>query len=251
MRQRARVATSIAAVLLLAAGACTSDPQVKAQKYVASGDAYLAKHENNRALIEYKRAVQVRPEWADAHYKLAKVYELEGDAPNAYHEYARTGDLDLSNTDAQVKAGLLLLAAGEFEAARTRAELALKAAPDSAPANILLGNALAGLNETDKAVKQIEQAISLDPSYAPAWTALGAVQFRAGTRDDAANAFQKAVDAGAAFGGSAFGAREFSVGEWRPEHGGTDAEDGPVHRSQKYGNTPHAGPAVPFSASSR
>jgi putative PEP-CTERM system TPR-repeat lipoprotein len=194
MRQRARLATSIAAILLLAASACTRDPQVKAQKYVASGDAYLAKHENNRALIEYKRAVQVRPEWADAHYKLAKVYELEGDAPNAYHEYARTGDLDLSNTDAQVKAGALLLAAGEFEAARTRAELALKAAPDSAPANILLGNALAGLNETDKAVKQIEQAISLDPSYAPAWTALGAVQFRAGTREDAANAFQKAVD---------------------------------------------------------
>jgi len=193
MRQRARLAASIA-VVLLAASACTRDPQVKAQKYVASGDAYLAKHENNRALIEYKRAVQAMPEWADAHYKLAKVYELEGDAPNAYHEYARTGDLDLANTDAQVKAGLLLLAAGEFEAARTRAELALKAAPDSAPANILLGNALAGLNETDKAVKQIEQAISLDPSYAPAWTALGAVQFRAGTRDDAANAFQKAVD---------------------------------------------------------
>jgi tetratricopeptide (TPR) repeat protein len=189
-----RLVTYIAAIALVWAGACTRDPQAKAHRYVASGDAYMAKKQTNRALIEYKRAVQAKPEWAEAHYKLAKTYELEGDAVNAYHEYARTGDLDLSNTDAHVRAGTLLLAAGEFEAARVRAELALTNSPGSAPANILLGNALAGLNQTDKALKQIEQAISLDPSYAPAWTALGAVQFRSGTRAEAAEAFQKAVD---------------------------------------------------------
>ncbi len=194
MRQLAKALTCIAAIVLLWVGACTRDPQAKAQKYLARGDAYMAKHENNRALIEYKRAVQAKPEWATAHYKLAKAYELHGDAVNAYREYARTGDLDLSNTDAQIKAGMLLLAAGEFEAARNRADLALTATPESAAANILLGNALAGLNQIDKAIKQIEQAISLDPSYAPAWTALGAVQFRAGTRAEAAAAFHKAVD---------------------------------------------------------
>ena len=194
MRQLAKALACIAAIVLLWVGACTRDPQAKAQTYVARGDAYMAKHETNRGLIEYKRAVQARPEWADAHYKLAKAYELQGDAINAYREYARTGDLDLSNTDAQIKAGMLLLAAGEFEAARKRAELALTNSPGSAPANILMGNALAGLNETEQAMKQIEQAISLDPSYAPAWTALGAVQFRAGTRAEAGKAFQKAAD---------------------------------------------------------
>jgi tetratricopeptide (TPR) repeat protein len=194
MRQLAKAVTCIAVIVLLWTGACTRDPQAKAQTYVARGDAYMAKHETNRGLIEYKRAVQARPEWAEAHYKLAKAYELSGDAINAYREYARTGDLDLSNTDAHVKAGTLLLAAGEFEAARKRAELALTNSPGSAPANILLGNALAGLNETEQAMKQIEQAISLDPSYAPAWSALGAVQFRAGTRVEAGEAFRKAVE---------------------------------------------------------
>jgi len=194
MRQLAKALTCVVVIVLLWVGACTSDPKAKAQTSVARGDTYMAKHETNRGLIEYKRAVQARPEWAEAHYKLAKAYELQGDAINAYREYARTGDLDLSNTDAHVKAGMLLLAAGEFEAARKRAELALTNAPGSARANILLGNALAGLNETEQAMKQIEQAISLDPSYAPAWTALGAVQFRAGTRGEAAAAFQKAVD---------------------------------------------------------
>jgi tetratricopeptide (TPR) repeat protein len=175
-------------------GACTRDPDVRARRYLASGDGYTAKHQNSRALIEYKRAVQAKPEWSEAHYKLAKAYEIEGDAVNAYREYARTGDLDMSNTDAHVKAGMILLGAGEFEAARTRAELALTNSPNNAPASILLGSALAGLNQTDKAIKQIEQAISLDPSYAPAWTALGAVQFRSGGNARAAEAFQKAVE---------------------------------------------------------
>jgi putative PEP-CTERM system TPR-repeat lipoprotein len=189
-----RVAAFTAILLVLFVGACSRDPQVKARKLVASGDAYLARQELNQAVIEYKRAVQAKPDWAEAHYKLAKAYERQGNPANAYREYARTGDLDLSNVDAQVHAGTLLLAAGEFEGARTRAELALKAAPDNAPANTLLGNALAGLNEMSKAVKQIEQAISLDPTYAPAWTALGAVQFIGGTRERAGAAFKKAVE---------------------------------------------------------
>src|SRR5262245_46993348 len=189
----ARLSCAAVAVLLLAS-ACSRDPQVKAKKYVASGDAYKEKHQTSQALIEYKRAVQAKPDWPEAHYKLAKAYDLHGDAANAYREYTRTGDLDSSNIDAQVKAGTLLLAAGEFDAARTRAELALKVAPESAPANILLGNALAGLNETGRAVKQIEQAISLDPAYAPAWTALGAVQFLGGNRERAGEAFNKAVE---------------------------------------------------------
>jgi tetratricopeptide (TPR) repeat protein len=185
----------IAVTLALAvASGCSRDPQARARKYVASGDAYAANHQLKEAVIEYKRAVQAKPDWAEAHYKLAKVYDQQSDPVNAYREYAWTGDLDPANVDAQIQAGTLLLASGDFEAARTRAELAVKAAPDNAPANILLGNALAGLNDTDAAIKQIEQALSLDPSYAPAWTALGAVQFISGTRERAGDAFRKAVE---------------------------------------------------------
>jgi putative PEP-CTERM system TPR-repeat lipoprotein len=191
MRRRFFVAVAVA---LAVASGCTRDPQVKARKYVASGDAYFAKHQLKESVIEYKRAVQVKPDWPEAHYKLAKAYDAQGDPVNAYREYAWTGDLDPANIDAQIQAGTLLLAGGDFETARTRAELAVKAAPDNPAANILLGNALAGLNETGEAIKQIEQAISLDPTYAPAWTALGAVQFISGTRERAGAAFNKAVE---------------------------------------------------------
>ena len=45
----------------------------------------------------------------------------------AYGSYARAADLDPQNVDAQIKAGTLLLVAGEYDAARTRAELAVRA----------------------------------------------------------------------------------------------------------------------------
>ncbi len=179
---------------LVLAGACSRDPKVRAAESLANGDAYLASHKLNEAVIEYKRALQARPDWAEAHYKLAKAYDAQGDPVNAYREYAWTGDLDPSNIDAQLQAGTLLLAAGELNAARTRAELALQVAPDSAPAHILLGNALSGLKEPEAAIKEIEQALSLDPSYAPAWTALGAAEFLGGTRERAGDAFKKAVE---------------------------------------------------------
>jgi tetratricopeptide (TPR) repeat protein len=183
----------LAAGLLAAALGCSKDPDVEAREYIASGDTYMTQQKLDAAIIEYRNAVRVKPETAEAHYKLARAYESQGDPVNAYGAYARTADLDPSNTDAQLKAGSLLLAAGEYDAARRRAEFALQAHPQDPAVHILLGNALAGLNETGRAIRQMEQAIALDPASAPAWSALGSAQFAGGSRAKAGEAFLKAV----------------------------------------------------------
>jgi Tfp pilus assembly protein PilF len=180
-------------VALLAAGCARKDPAVAAREYVQSGDAYVAQKKLKEAIIEYRNAVNAMPSLAEAHYKLAKTYDDTGDPVSAYASYARTADLNPSNLDAQLRAGTLLLVAGEYDAARSRAELAIQADPRSAPAHILLGNAMAGLNNPTSATTQIEQAINLDPNYAPAWTSLGAAHFRSGRREDARAAFNKAT----------------------------------------------------------
>jgi tetratricopeptide (TPR) repeat protein len=187
------IRTVVVVAAIAAAGGCSSDPATKARKYVASGDTYFAEKAYPAAAIEYRNALKVAPDLADAHYKLAKTHEAAGEPAKAYAAYARAADIDPSNMDAHMQAGSLLLSAGEFDAARARAELALQANPEYADAHILLGNALAGLNDVKRAIKQMEQAISLDPSYAPAWSALGAVRFAGGNRQSADEAFRKAV----------------------------------------------------------
>jgi tetratricopeptide (TPR) repeat protein len=182
-----------AVLLMIAAAACSRDPGTKAREHMARADAYVAQKQINKAIIEYRNVVLAKPEWAEAHYKLAKAYMESGDPVKAYGSYSRAADLDPANVDAQIQSGALLIAAGEYERARTRAELALETDPNHATAHILMGNALAGLKDTKRALKEIEQAIAIDPSSAPAWTALGAVQFAGGGRAAAGEAFQKAV----------------------------------------------------------
>jgi putative PEP-CTERM system TPR-repeat lipoprotein len=179
--------------LAIVALSCSGDPVARARKYVERGDRYLASGKVKEAVIEYGNAVKARPGWADVYYKRARAYTSLNDPVHAYQAYARAADLDPSNIDAQLQAGMLLLAGGEFEGAGERAQAALRKQPKNAPAHILLGNALAGLKDVPRALRQIEEAIALDPSSAPAWTALGAVRLRSGSDQEAAAAFQRAV----------------------------------------------------------
>ena len=145
-------------VLAAAASGCSRDPVKEGRKYLASGDAYAAKHRYREAVIEYKNAVNRQPQLAEAHYQLAQAYKASGEPVKAYGSFARAADLQPANVEAQIEAGTILLEGGEFDMARTRAELALKAQPQNPAALILLGNALAGLHDNARAVKQIEQA---------------------------------------------------------------------------------------------
>jgi tetratricopeptide (TPR) repeat protein len=225
--------------LALASTGCSRDPEVVARDHMARGDAFAAARQFKEAIIEYGNAVQAKPAWSEAHYKLARVYSESNDPLNAYTHYARAADLDPANVDAQVNAGTLLLAAGEYGSARTRAELALKADATSVPALILLGNALSGLEDSSRALEKIEQAVKLDPSSAPAWTALGAVRFGAGDRAAAGAAFHKAVslapasaDARLALANYQWASGDTSAAEQTLESAlGLDARNASVHRA--------------------
>jgi len=66
--------------------------------------------------------------------------------------------------NAQVKAGGLLVLAGAFEDARSRANRALELDPSSVDALILLANAKAGLKDLDGALSEYREAATLYPN---------------------------------------------------------------------------------------
>jgi tetratricopeptide (TPR) repeat protein len=182
-----------ALVLACLASGCGGDPKAAAEKHAAKADAYAAKQQFEEAIIEYRRALQLVPGTAAWHYKLGRAYEQSRDAVMAFQEFTRAAALDARNVDALIKSASGFLAAGDFEGARLRAELALKADPNHAPAYVLLGNALVGLKNVDAAVRQIEQAVALDQGSAAAWASLGTMKFLQGESDAAAAAFGKAI----------------------------------------------------------
>src|SRR5204863_10095336 len=80
-------------LLSMALGACAGDPNARKLASVARGDKYAGQQQYAEAIIEYRKAVQVDPNFGKARLKLASSYAAVGDGPNALREYARAADL--------------------------------------------------------------------------------------------------------------------------------------------------------------
>ena len=67
------VATALMVVMLVAATGCKSNPEKAKKKYLESGLSYVDKKQYDAALIQFKKALQVDPKYAEAHYQLGLV----------------------------------------------------------------------------------------------------------------------------------------------------------------------------------
>ncbi len=129
----------------LATARCTTDPVARKQAYYASGNQYFSQQKFAEARIEYQNAIEIDPTFGDARRKLGETYAHLGDPDNAMREYVRAADLLPDDVDVQLQAGAYLLAANRAEDAKARADSVLSRQPNNVQAQVLLGNALAGL----------------------------------------------------------------------------------------------------------
>jgi len=190
-----RMARVLLVAILAASGvACSEDPERAKVEYLKSGDRYFGQKKYAEAIVHYRNALQHDPKFGQARYKLAQSLELRGDLRAAAREFVRAADAMPGSPEVQVKAASYLLAGGQFEDARARAQIALKLDPKNLDAQIVVGNSLAGLKDLDAALKQLEDATRLDPSSASAFASLGAVQLARGSSNDAELAFRRAVE---------------------------------------------------------
>src|SRR5438477_12701807 len=131
---------SIALGLLLLASCRKDNPA----DHVRSANADFDQGRYPEAIIEYRRALQLN-EAGDMRVKLGDAYARTNQTANAIKEYIRAADLLPGNVDAQLRAGSALIVSGRFDEAKARAEKILETDPQSVPAQILRGNALAEL----------------------------------------------------------------------------------------------------------
>jgi tetratricopeptide (TPR) repeat protein len=181
------------AVFALGAAACSRDPQKLKRAYVESGDRYVSEKKYDEAIVQYRNAVHQDASFGEARAKLATAYQATGDFRNALRESVRAADLMPGDTDVQLHAGGLLLAAGLHPEAKARALKVLEKDPKNVNGLILLGNALAGLKDVDGAISHIEEAIEADPHVTLSYANLGALQLAQGNRKAAEEAFKRAI----------------------------------------------------------
>jgi Tfp pilus assembly protein PilF len=173
---------------------CSRDASSVRLAAMKQADDYVQREQYAQAIVAYRTALQADPKSGEAHLKLADTYVKTKDAANAAREYIRAADELPGNLELQLKVGHLLLVAGQFQDAKTKAQQILTATPDSIDAQLLRANAAAGLKDLDTAISDIEEALRMDPARARSYANLGAAQMVRGNHQEAEAAFRRAVE---------------------------------------------------------
>jgi tetratricopeptide (TPR) repeat protein len=177
----------------LLATSCAQDPQVAKRGFLESGNRYFERGRYGDAIIQYARALQKDTRYGEAHLRLADAYLASDNTKSALLEYVRAADLLPDSTEAQIKAGRLLVNEGYFSEAKTRARIVLKRDPGNVEALLILGNALLALRSVDDAIGVIGRALQLDPERAGIHSTLGVFELAQGDNELAEAAFKKAA----------------------------------------------------------
>lgn len=111
---------SVAMVLALAGGALAQAPEARLRK--EAGNYYLKKREYEKAKDEYLAALQVDPDYPEAHYNLGVVYFFRlQDYPRALYHFVRYAELQPDASDLDQVRQLTLQALERIEQAEREA----------------------------------------------------------------------------------------------------------------------------------
>jgi tetratricopeptide (TPR) repeat protein len=147
-----------------------------------------------RAIEHYRRALEWKPELADAGLNLAGALARTGRIEEAVSAYERVLRAHPDSYEAHYRLGGLLAGSGNMPAASEHLQAAVRLRPESAEARYDLGSVLSREGVLGEAVGQYTEALRLRPDYAEAWNNLGSALARSGNMSRAIACFKKAIE---------------------------------------------------------
>jgi protein O-mannosyl-transferase len=118
------------------------------------------------AMALYRRALELKSDYADAHYNLANALVRSGNRQEALEQFNRSLELRPGFPDAENNLANLLKVMGQPEQAVVHLKRAVRMEPDDAEIQNNLGTALLAAGDADRAIEPYEQAIRLQPDGA-------------------------------------------------------------------------------------
>jgi tetratricopeptide (TPR) repeat protein len=137
--------------------------------YYNIGVSQMAKQQWGEAETAFKKAIELKPDNADAYTALANLYnsqkkfDLAAEASSNAAKYATAG-AGGGNAEASYNQGVILFNAGKFAEARTQFEAATKADPNHGMAQYQLGMTSLNLGQIPEAVAALEAYLKVDPN---------------------------------------------------------------------------------------
>jgi Flp pilus assembly protein TadD len=157
----------------------------------------IASHKEGKideAEKSYKKAIELKPDYAEAHYNLGVMLQNLGRFDEAEKSYKKAIELKPDFPEAYNNLGATLLKLSKIEEAEKSYKKAIELKPDYAEAHYNLGVMLQNLGRFDEAEKSYKKAIELKPDYAEAHYNLGNTLKKVGRFDEAEISFKKAIE---------------------------------------------------------
>ncbi len=172
---------------LLLSGCATSTPKTeesevtrRADNYVQLGIEYAKQGDYNTAVAKLQKALEIAPDFANAHHVMALVYNRIGDKQQAVQHFKRALELDPKDSQTLNDYGLFLCAGGKHQAADELFARAvanpLYATPEIAHANA--GVCAARAQNYPQAEKYLRAALADNPRLPTALLEMADISFR-------------------------------------------------------------------------
>jgi Tfp pilus assembly protein PilF len=135
----------------------------KARPHYNLGSSYLLRGLTDKAIREFRDAIQIDPSYSDAYLNLGVAYASIGAEERAMAALHKAIELKPGDSESYYNLGLLYSNKGLSHLAIEQYQKALSLNPESVNARNNLGIALAESGRIDEAIKQFQQGLSLLP----------------------------------------------------------------------------------------
>jgi len=120
---------------------------------------------NEEAIYHYKMAIELKPDFAAAHYNLGTVLFAKQKMEEAISHYKMAIELKPGYAEAHNNLGIVLVAEQKKEEAVSHYKMAIELKPDFAEAHYHLGNILVQTGEIKEAVGHYRETLRLKPNF--------------------------------------------------------------------------------------
>ena len=161
--------------------------------YNILGAANAGLHNLDAAIASFNKALEIKPDYAEAHNSLGIALQNHGRLDEAIASLNKALEIKPDFVEALNNLGIALQKRGRLEDAIASFGKALKIKPDFFHAHNNLGAALKDMDRPDDAIASFGKALQIKPDYAQAHNNLGAALMDQGRVDDAIASFDKAL----------------------------------------------------------
>ncbi len=154
-------ALGLAALTLVACGSAED----RAKAYYESGNTYLEQKDFTKAAIEFRNALKLKEDYADAWFGMAKIEEQGQNWPRVVGNLTKVLEINPKHEKALENLAKFMLLAGDFPTALKHANVVYALQPNNPSIISLKAAILMKLNDRDGGLFEAKKALQIQPNH--------------------------------------------------------------------------------------